>query len=88
MRFFDVLDLQYLVLAIFLGLISVFVTYLAFGGYRFRRGTAEKEAAEEYPEGLRSGDNPIPPFLIFLYLAVLIWIIFYVFLFGLRGGPF
>ena len=88
MRFFDVLDFQYLILAIFLGLISVFVIYLAFGGTRFRRGTAEREASEEYSEGLRSGDNPIPLFLIFLYLAVLIWIIFYVFLFGLRGGPF
>ncbi len=88
MRFFDLLDFQYLVLAIFLGLISVFVIYLAFGGYRSRRGMAEKEVTEEYPEGLGSGDNPIPPFLIFLYLAVLIWIIFYVFLFGLRGGPF
>ena len=82
------LDFQYLILAIFLGLISVLVIYLAFDGYRFRRGTPEKEAAEEYPEGLGSGDNPIPPFLIFLYLAVFIWILFYVFLIGLRGGPF
>ncbi len=88
MRFFDVQDFQYLVLAIFLGLISVFVVYLAFGGFRIRREKAEKESAEEYPGGLRSGDNPIPPFLIFLYLAVFLWIIFYVFLFGLRGGPF
>ena len=92
MRFFYVLDFQYLILALFLGIVSVFLIYLGFMSYRFSQKRKEEgETAEEryeYPGGLRIQNHPIPPFLIFICLGFALWAIAYVILIGLRGEPF
>jgi hypothetical protein len=92
MRFFYVLDFQYLILALFFGIISVFLIYLGFMSYRFSQKRKEEgETAEEryeYPGGLRIQNHPLPPFLIFICLGFALWAIAYVILIGLRGGPF
>jgi hypothetical protein len=92
MRFFYVLDFQYLILALFFGILSVFLIYLGFMSYRFSQKRKEEgETAEEsyeYPGGLRIQNHPLSPLLIFICLGFALWAIAYVILIGLRGGPF
>jgi hypothetical protein len=82
MRFFSLLDFQLAVFVYFSGLISVILVYIAWGGYpRRRHGLTAKELSEleghEVQGGHRTEDNPIAPFLIFVYSAVIIWSISY-----------
>lgn len=89
MRFFDLLDLQNLVLAIFLGLVAVVLVYLGFQSYTFSRRTRDAEKIEEeFPGGIEVQNHPIPPFLIFVMIGFLLWAVAYVVLYGLRGEPF
>lgn len=89
MRFFDLLDLQNLVLAIFLGLVAVVLVYLGFQSYAFSRRTRDAEKIEEeFPGGIEVQNHPIPPFLIFVMIGFLLWAVAYVVLYGLRGEPF
>ncbi len=89
MRFFDLLDLQYLVLAIFLGLVAVVLVYLGFQSYAFsRRGREDEKIEEEFPGGIQVQNHPIPPFLIFVVIGFFIWAVIYVVMYGLRGEPF
>jgi uncharacterized membrane protein len=89
MRYFTLLDFQYVVLLIFLGLILFLLLYIAFGA---RISTPDKKekggGLEEYPEGIQAGDSPIPPILIFVYVAFFIWALAYLVVVGLRGGAF
>ena len=92
MRFFTLIDFQFLILALFLGLVAALVVYLAFrytGGRKPEEdsGGGSEAAHSEYPEGFRIGDNPVPPVLILLFLGFIVWFIFYVFIFGIHGGP-
>jgi hypothetical protein len=87
MRFFDLLDFQYLVLAIFLGLIAVILIYLGFQSYSLSQ-KKKKEVEEEFPEGIRVQDHPVPPFIIFVVIGFILWAVVYVILYGLRGEPF
>jgi len=90
MRFFDLLDFQYLILAIFLGLVSAVLIYLGFQSYSFsRKGKKEEEEIEdEFPGGIRVQNHSIPPFLIFVVIGFILWAIAYVVLYGLWGQPF
>jgi hypothetical protein len=90
MRFFTLADFQHFVLAFFLGLAAALVIYLAFRPTGMKRGDEEGEeeaATPEYPDGLRIGDNPVPPLLVLLFLGFVVWFIFYVIIFGVLGGP-
>jgi len=88
MRFFDVLDFQYLILTIFLALVAVILIYLGFQSYSFSRRREEEEREEEFPGGIRVQNHSIPPFLIFVVIGFVIWAMVYVILYGLRGEPF
>jgi hypothetical protein len=85
MRYFQLLDFQNTVLLIFLGLTFLILAYLAFG-YPDRKG--EQEALEEFPDGIKEGNGPLPPLLIFLYLGFAVWAIAYVLVIGIQGQPF
>jgi hypothetical protein len=94
MRFFALVDFQHFVLAFFLGLAAALVVYLAFRYTGRSKGSPGEggpvEAGgklPEYPEGLKVGDNPVPPVLILLFLGFVVWFIGYVFVFGIFGGP-
>ena len=91
MRFFEVLDFQHMVLAIFLGLIAALVIYMSFRGDRYRRKSSDLVGPHEgepgVPEKLDAGSNPIPPILIFLYAGFIVWCIVYAIYFGLKRGP-
>ena len=86
MRYFDLLDFQYVVLALFIGIGVTILLYMAFGwsGISLKR----KEAPEEFTEGLRIEKNPVPPILIFVYTAFFIWAVVYMIVEGIKGGPF
>ncbi len=92
MRFFPLIDLQHLLLGFFLGLAAALIIFLAFR-YTGRTGSAASgsrqvdETGETYPEGLRIGNNPVPPVLIFVFLGFVVWLIFYAVIFGIFGGP-
>jgi hypothetical protein len=86
MRYFALLDFQYFVLAVFIGIAVLLLLYVSFGQVYSRRS---KEAeAEKYPEGLRIEKNPIPPILIFIYVAFFIWAFAYLIIIGFKGNPF
>ena len=89
MRFFPLLDFQYAMLLIFLGLIALVLIYVAFSTYDFlpRKGD-EGEKVEEYPGGIQASNQPIPLILIFLYSGLAIWAVAYVVVIGIRGSPF
>ena len=89
MRFFPLLDFQMVILLTFLGLAVLILLYIAFG-YAFPtlRHPGREEEQEEYPEGIQATNRPIPPILIFVYVAFVVWAIAYVIVIGLRGGPF
>jgi len=89
MRFFSLLDFQYAMLLIFLGLIALVLIYLAFSSYDLRpRKEAEEEKVEEYPGGIQATNQPIPLILIFIYAALAIWAAAYVVMIGIKGVPF
>lgn len=89
MRYFPLLDFQYVVLLVFLGLTVLLLIYLAFGGDVFNRKRREKpEKTEDYPEGIQVSRKPIPPFLVFVYVIFVLWALGYLIVIGLRGGPF
>ena len=89
MRFFPLLDFQYAMLLIFLGLIALVLIYVAFRTYDFLPAKREKgEEDVEYPGGIRASNNPIPLILIFLYAGLAIWAVAYVVVIGIRGSPF
>jgi hypothetical protein len=91
MRYFSLLDFQYWVLAVFLGLVVLLLICLAWGGYRKRRVQKSDEEIQER-EGHEFGvghdleKNPIAPLLIIVYLGLVIWVIAYLIVIGIFGG--
>ncbi|OGP98912.1 MAG: hypothetical protein A2Z51_09210 [Deltaproteobacteria bacterium RBG_19FT_COMBO_52_11] len=89
MRFFPLLDFQYTMLLIFLGLIALILVYIAFRGETLPVGRRDRKSAiEEYPEGIQGKNQPIPLLLIFIYVGVAIWALGYVIFIGIRGIAF
>ena len=90
MRFFDVLDFQYLILTVFLGAASLFIIYLGFRSYSYSWKERAKSAEDEheYPGGIRIGTHPIPPLLFFLFIGFGVWFFIYVIFYGILGEPF
>ena len=86
MRYFDLLDFQNLVLALFIGIAVTILLYVAFGWSA--QSLKRKEAPEELAEGLKIEKNPVPPILIFVYAAFFIWAVVYLIVEGIKGGPF
>jgi hypothetical protein len=90
-RLFALIDFHHFVLALFLGGAAALATYLAFR-YGGRSGEAGKGGqaeppCEEYPEGIRAGNNPVPPVLLLLFLGFVVWFVCYVIFFGILGDP-
>ena len=89
MQYFPLVDLQHWVLAIFLGLVSLILIYLAFGSHAPRgKGAEEEGAAREIFFSQDAEKNPIAPILIFVYVGALVFAVAYLILIGLHGGPF
>ena len=89
MPFFPLTALQEMALAFFLGLGTLVLLYVAWAFYprRPQEGSAEeiKNSREiGAGEGEKKADNPVPPFLIIAYIAVIVWALAYLILVGLR----
>ena len=89
MRIFSLLDYQHWLLSVFLGLILAVLVYLAFRSYGYASERDDGKAKEEfhYPDGLEGRNFPVPPFLLFLYIGFIFWMIFYVIFIGILHGP-
>lgn len=89
MRLFALLDMQHLILGIFLGLICAIVIYLGFRSAWYARPRKPDQGEREsgYPDGLEIGNSPVPPLLVFLFVGFVVWFIFYVIFFGVQRGP-
>lgn len=87
MRFFPMLDLQYVVLALFMGLGALLVLWMSFRGYHESREKEEGDL-EHYPEGIRTGRGPIPALLVLVYMGFLLWALGYALKVGVWGPPF
>jgi hypothetical protein len=88
MRLFVLIDLHHLLLALFLGLAAAIIIYLSFRHVEDKGHDRADSTDPTYLEGPGAGNNPIPTLLIIIYFGVMLWIIFYVIFFALRGGPF
>ena len=89
MRYFSLLDFQTFLLLTFLGLMFLVLLYVALGGQTPSKVSREgKEDEEEFPEGIKAKRNPVPLILVFVYLGFIAWVVGYVIMVGLRGGPF
>lgn len=85
MRFFPLLDFEHMVLAFFLGLGVLIFLYAAWAGYPHR---GEEEAPHaEGKSGVEAEHHPMVPMLRFLYVAVALWALVYVIVYGVFGGP-
>ncbi len=93
MRFFPVVDFQYMVLGFFLGVVCLILAFVAWGSYPRRRKTGAGEAPEETgepepPGRYESGVPHVTPFLVLLYAGIVVWAVFYMIVVGIRGGSF
>ncbi|MFZ2448192.1 MAG: hypothetical protein WAW37_17685 [Syntrophobacteraceae bacterium] len=93
MRFFDWIDFQFEMIALFLGLVSLIMVYLAWASYpwRSRAGTPEEmddQATHEMLTGHDTEKNPIAPFLIFTYIGIALCWVSYVIYYWASAGNF
>ena len=90
MRLFFLRDYQDWLLSVSLGFVLAILIYLAFRSYGYSKAAAKGKAEEErdYPDGLKGRSLPVPPFIIFLGLAFVVWAVFYVIYNCVRWGPY
>ncbi len=82
MRYFVWVDFQYEMLALFLGVVSVILVYMAWSSYpKGRVGRTGEELAERSGHERDSGHDyekvPIAPFIIFIYAVTAVWSVSY-----------
>lgn len=87
MRFFPLLDFQYMVLAFSLGLLCLILVYVAWAGYADRSADDEEEAEGFEVAAEHEVKNPVAPFLILIFVGVAIWALAYAVVVGIFGGP-
>jgi hypothetical protein len=89
MPYFPITTFQEMILAFFLGLGTFVLIYLAWGTYPEDRPEGmekelEKQGTRESVEVPQPADNPVPPFLLFIYFGLAVWILAYLIIIGLR----
>jgi hypothetical protein len=88
MRYFTIVDFQHWIAATFLGLLLVILAYISWAGYKRRpmnKVDLSDETMPDHPPP--SEDRPISPILIFVYVGCLFWMLLYMMMVGLAGGP-
>lgn len=90
--YFEMSQTQFLGLAILGGLLIVAILVIAFLSHRMnfaRRGEGQAaelhEEGEEFPDGLRDGNKPIPLILHLLIAGLLIWGVVYTLAYAYGG---
>jgi hypothetical protein len=88
MRFFTVLDFQRTILALTLGAILLIAIYLTWKGYPRDRDHLDDPAREANIDFIPASEHhPVTPLLLFLYVAVALWVVGYLVVIGIFGGP-
>lgn len=88
MRFFDLRNLQDIILFFFPALIAVLILGISLGFVQFRRRRSEERMKRPYylfPEGIEDRQSPFPLSLILIIAGAAIWGILYILMIGLRG---
>jgi hypothetical protein len=88
MRFFQLLNFQHLMLAVFPTLIFIILLALALGHSHFRRPDSEERKQRiiyRYPEGIEDRNAPFPLIMTLIIAGVVAWAVFYILLHGLLG---
>jgi hypothetical protein len=89
MLFFPLIPLQEMILTFSLGLGLFILLYVAWNSYprRLGNGSTEEDHTLQASDPLdvhEAANNPIPPFLIFVYVGVAFWMVAYLIFIGLR----
>jgi len=88
LKFFPLLDFQYMILAFAFGVIGAILAYVAWAGYPARARDEEEQTGEfEIDASHEVKRNPVPPLLILLYVGAAVWAVAYAIIIGIFGGP-
>ena len=88
MRFFNLLNIQHLVLAVFPALLCVVLVGIALSFSHFRGKTSEEcrsRVTGTYPDDIAERDAPFPLFLFLVIFGTVLWGIGYILMVGLTG---
>ena len=89
MRYFDLMDFQYWILAVFLGVIAVILVCMAWGGYPLQHREPAADLEEVLDLDIETAEkvkkNPIVPFLIVVYVMSVLWALAYMVFMGMFG---
>ena len=88
MRFFELLNLQDMVLYFFPAVLAILILGLALGYVHFRTGRSEERMKRSYyvfPEDIEDRQAPFPLSLILIIAGTVVWAFFYILVIGLWG---
>jgi hypothetical protein len=88
MRFFNLLNIQHLVMAVFPALLCVVLLGIALSFSHFRAKASEERqirVTRTYPDGIDERNAPFPLFLFLLILGTILWGFGYILMIGLTG---
>ena len=91
--YFTLTQMQYLMLAVFGGLLLVLVLVVGYWSYRLtlrrRTGQEAADAEQDVPEAadgaMQEGHKPVPLVIVLLFAATLVWAVAYVIAVALGG---
>ncbi len=88
MRFFNLLNIQHLVMAVFPALLAVVLVGIALSYSHFSGKASEdlmNRVTGTYPDGIEERNAPFPLFLFLLILGTVLWGFGYILMIGLTG---
>jgi hypothetical protein len=88
MRFFELVNLQDMVLYFFPAVLAILVLGIALGYVHFRTARSEERMRRSYytfPEDIEDRQAPFPLSLILIIAGTLVWAFFYILVIGLWG---
>jgi len=87
-RFFNLLNIQHLVMAVFPALLCVVLVGIALSFSHFRGKASEdrrNRVTGTYPDDIEERDAPFPLFLFLVIVGTVLWGIGYILMIGLTG---
>ena len=88
MRFFELLNVQDIVLYFFPAVLAILIVGTALGYVHFRTARSEERMKRAYyifPEDIEDRRSPIPLALILIIAGTVVWAFFYILAIGLWG---
>jgi uncharacterized membrane protein YidH (DUF202 family) len=88
MRFFQLVNLQDMVLYFFPAVLAILVLGIALGYVHFRTARSEERMRRSYytfPEDIEDRQAPFPLSLILIIAGTVVWALFYILVIGLWG---